>query len=102
MDLMTSVVAGAIFGFLGFLAPGILFERALADDVRVSLGAAIAGILSSFLMQMAALLAVHLLAGERLLPFGCAMVASFLLMWGEEALRAWRVANGGTTKAGRE
>ncbi|WP_417572588.1 hypothetical protein [Paratractidigestivibacter faecalis] len=51
-------------------------------------------ILTSFLMLSLALLAVRVLAAEKVLPFGCAMVAAFLLFWAVEAVRGWMAANG--------
>lgn len=94
MDQATALVAGACFGLLGCIAPALLFEQALKKGTRVSVGAGMASILVSFLALSGALLVAYLVASERLLEFGCSMVASFLLFWGVEARRAWRAANG--------
>lgn len=94
MDQATAVAAGVLFGLLGCLAPALLFERALRTGTRVSVGAGIASILASFLVMSCAILAVRLLAGSGFVEFGFSMVASFLLFWGVEAVRAWRAANG--------
>ena len=71
-----------------------VFERALKKGKRVSVGLGVASILASFLMLSLALLAVRVLAAEKVLPFGCAMVAAFLLFWAVEAVRGWMAANG--------
>lgn len=94
MDQATAMLAGAFFGLLGCVAPALLFEQALKRGTRVSVGAGLAGILVSFLAQTGALLVAYLVLRERLLEFGCSMVASFLVFWGVEAGRAWRAANG--------
>ena len=74
--------------------PRILFERALKKGKRVSVSLGVVSILASFLMLSLALLAVRILAAEKVLPFGCAMVAAFLLFWAVEAVRGWMAANG--------
>lgn len=93
---MPAMLAGAVCGLIGCAFPAFLFEGALKEGTRVNMAAGIASILSSFLLLSLALLAVYAAASESVLVFGCAMVASFLLFWAVEAIRAWRVANGGS------
>lgn len=94
MGTASAVAVGALAGIVGSVPSAILFEFALKRSARVNLAAGIASVFVSFLVLSGALLAVYLREEERLLEFGCAMVASFLLFWAIEALRAWRVANG--------
>ena len=94
VDIAPEVMAGVLCGLVGCAAPGFLFERALKKGKRVSVGLGVASILVSFLMLSLALLAVRVLAAEKVLPFGCAMVAAFLLFWAVEAVRGWMAANG--------
>ena len=94
MDQATPGAAGVVFGRRGFLAPAPRFERARRTGTRVSVGAGIASILASFLVMSCAILAVRLLSGSGFVEFGFSMVASFLVFWGVEAVRAWRAANG--------
>ena len=93
MDLPVAIVSGALFGLLGCVAPAALFERALRGDAPVSLAAGIAAVFASFMTLTVVLLVVYLVTSEHFLEFGTAMVASFLLLWGVEAARAWRAAN---------
>ncbi|QOY60764.1 hypothetical protein [Thermophilibacter immobilis] len=94
MDFSTAIVAGGICGLVGCVTPAVVFERALRPGTRVSMSAGIASIMVSFLVLSGVLLVVYLVTDTGLLEFGCAMVASFLLFWAVEALRAWRAANG--------
>ena len=59
----------------------------------MSLAAGIAAVFASFMTLTVVLLVVYLVTSEHFLEFGTAMVASFLLLWGVEAARAWRAAN---------
>ena len=93
MDLPVAIVSGALFGLLGCAAPAALFERALRGGATVSLAAGVAAVAVSFLSLTVVLLVVYLVTSEHFLEFGTAMVASFLLLWGVEAARAWRAAN---------
>ena len=52
----------------------------------------LASIISSFLLLSLALLAVYAAASQKVLVFGCAMVAAFLLFWAVEAIRARKAA----------
>ena len=94
MDPQVAIASGALFGLLGCVAPAALFERALRGGSEVSLAAGLAAVGASFLMLTVVLLAVYLFADAGFLEFGCALVGSFLLFWGVEAIRAWRAANG--------
>lgn len=94
MDPQVAVVAGALFGLLGCVAPAVLFERALRGSRAVSLAAGIAAVGVSFLTLTVVLLVVYTATNAGFLEFGCALVAAFLLFWGVEAIRAWRAANG--------
>lgn len=95
MDLPVAVVCGALFGLLGCVAPAVPFEWALRGGARASVAVGLASCLVSFLVLTGALLAVYIVARAGFFEFGCAMVASFLLFWAVEAVRAWRAANGG-------
>lgn len=97
MSSASACVAGVFFGLLGSLPPAYLFERALKTGTRASVGSGLASILASFVLQSLALVAVGLLARERLLEFGCTMVGAFLCVWGVESVRAWRAANASAT-----
>ena len=94
MDPQVAVVSGALFGLMGCVAPAVLFERALRGSRAVSLAAGIAAMGVTFLTLTVVLLVVYTATNTGFLEFGCALVAAFLLFWGIEAIRAWRVANG--------
>ncbi|WP_418827988.1 hypothetical protein [Paratractidigestivibacter sp.] len=92
MDQLPTIAAGAFVGLTGCAFPAFLFERALKEGARVNMAAGLASIFSSFLLLSLALLAVFVAASQKLLVFGCAMVAAFLLFWAVEAIRAWKAA----------
>ena len=94
MEPQVAVVAGALFGLLGCVAPAALFERALRGSQGVSLASCLAAVIVSFLTLAVVLLVVYTATNAGFLEFGCALVASFLLFWSIEAIRAWRAANG--------
>lgn len=94
MEIAPEVTAGILCGLIGCAAPGFLFERALKKGTRVSVSLGAVSILASFLLLSLALVVVRVVAAEKLLPFGCAMVAAFLLFWAVEAVRGWMAANG--------
>ena len=93
MEPQVAVVAGALFGLLGCVAPAALFERALRGSQGVSLASCLAAVIVSFLTLAVVLLVVYTATNTGFLEFGCALVAAFLLFWGIEAARAWRAAN---------
>ncbi len=93
MEPQVAVVAGALFGLLGCVAPAALFERALRGSQGVSLASCLAAVIVSFLTLAVVLLVVYTATNAGFLEFGCALVAAFLLFWGIEAARAWRAAN---------
>ena len=82
MDSQVAIVSGA------------LFERALRGNPGVSLASGIAAVGVSFFSLTVVLLVVYTATNAGFLEFGCALVVSFLLFWGIEAIRAWRAANG--------
>ena len=94
MDFSVAVIAGALFGLMGCVAPAMLFERALRGGACPSLAAGIAAVGVSFVTLTAVLLVVYTATDAGLLEFGSSMVASLLLFWGVEAVRGWRAANG--------
>ena len=94
MDFSVAVVAGALFGLLGCVAPAVLFERALRGRPGATLASGLAAVIVSFLTLTVVLLVVYTATNTGFLEFGCALVAAFLLFWGIEAIRAWRAANG--------
>ncbi len=100
MDSQVAIVSGALFGLLGCVAPAALFERALRGNPRVSLASGIAAVGVSFFSLTVVLLVVYTATNAGFLEFGCALVAAFLLFWGIEAIRAWRVANGRSSHRG--
>ena len=100
MDPQVAVVAGVLFGLLGCVAPAVLFERALRGSPGVSLASGIAAVGVSFFSLTVVLLVVYTATNAGFLEFGCALVAAFLLFWGIEAIRAWRVANGRSSYRG--
>ena len=93
MDPQVAIVSGALFGLVGCVAPAVLFERALRGSRAVSLAAGLAAVTVSFLTLTVVLLVVYTATNAGFLEFGCALVVSFLLFWGIEAIRAWRAAN---------
>ena len=93
MEPQVAVVAGALFGLLGCVAPAALFERALRGSQGVSLASCLAAVIVSFLTLAVVLLVVYTATNAGFLEFGCALVVAFLLFWGIEAARAWRAAN---------
>ena len=100
MDSQVAIVSGALFGLLGCVAPAALFERALRGNSGVSLVSGIAAVGVSFLSLTVVLLVVYTATNAGFLEFGCALVAAFLIFWGVEAIRAWRVANGRSSHRG--
>ena len=100
MDSQVAIVSGALFGLLGCVAPAALFERALRGNPGVSLASGIAAVGVSFLSLTVVLLVVYTATNVGFLEFGCALVAAFLIFWGVEAIRAWRVANGRSSHRG--
>ena len=100
MDSQVAIVSGALFGLLGCVAPAALFERALRGNSGVSLASGIAAVGVSFFSLTVVLLVVYTATNAGFLEFGCALVAAFLLFWGIEAIRAWRVANGRSSHRG--
>ena len=100
MDPQVAVVAGVLFGLLGCVAPAVLFERALRGGPGVSLASGIAAVGVSFFSLTVVLFVVYTATNAGFLEFGCALVAAFLLFWGIEAIRAWRVANGRSSHRG--
>lgn len=100
MDSQVAIVSGALFGLLGCVAPAALFERALRGNSGVSLASGIAAVGVSFFSLTVVLLVVYTATNTGFLEFGCALVAAFLLFWGIEAIRAWRVANGRSSHRG--
>lgn len=91
---MNVLVAGIVCGIVGCLPQAFLFKRALKGNkgVRVALG--LASVVASFVTLSLAILAAWVVAPGQTLAFGTVTVASFLLLWGVEAVRAWRAANG--------
>ena len=100
MDSQVAIVSGALFGLLGCVAPAVLFERALRGRPGATLASGIAAVGVSFLSLTVVLLVVYTATNAGFLEFGCALVAAFLLFWGIEAIRAWRVANGRSSHRG--
>ena len=94
METQVAVASGAFFGLLGCVAPAVLFERALRGRPGATLASGLAAVIVSFLTLTVVLLVVYTATNTGFLEFGCALVASFLLFWGVEAIRAWRAANG--------
>jgi threonine/homoserine/homoserine lactone efflux protein len=92
----STIVAGALCGLVGSIAPAFLFEQALKPGTKVNMAAGLASILVSFVLLSMALLAVYVLASEKVLTFGCSMVAAYLLFWAVEAIRAWMAAQRGS------
>ena len=78
----------------GHSARGHGWSSVRSDRLHGPVSLGVVSILASFLMLSLALLAVRVLAAEKVLPFGCAMVAAFLLFWAVEAVRGWMAANG--------
>lgn len=100
MEPQVAIASGALFGLLGCVAPAALFERALRGNSGVSLASGIAAVGVSFFSLTVVLLVVYTATNAGFLEFGCALVAAFLLFWGIEAIRAWRVANGRSSHRG--
>ena len=86
-------VAAIVCGLAGALPQAYLFEKALKGykDVRVDLG--LLSVIVSFVTLTLVLLAVWIVAPARELVFGTVMVSAYLVLWGVEAIRAWRAAN---------
>lgn len=93
MEGTRAVVVGALAGLAGAFPPALLFELALRKARPVDVATGLAGIMVSFMLLLLALIVVRLVSRRDVLVFGCAEVASFLLVWAIEAWRAWRDAN---------
>lgn len=85
--------AAVVCGIAGAFPQAYLFERALKGykDVRMDLG--LLRVVVSFVSLTLVLLAVWIVAPDRELVFGTVMVSAYLVLWGVEAVRAWRAAN---------
>ena len=95
MDFSVAVVAGALLGLLGCVAPAALFERALRGGASPSLASGIVAVGASFVSLAVVLFVVYTATDTGFLEFGSSMVASMLLFWAVEAVRGWRAANRG-------
>ncbi len=87
------IIVGSLSGLVGALPPALLFERALRGSRPIEVASGLVSIMISFMLLSVALLIVAVVARKDVLVFGCAEVASFLLVWVIEAWRAWRDAN---------
>lgn len=87
-------VAAIVCGLAGAAPQAYLFEKALKGykNLRVDLG--LLSVVVSFVSLTLVLLAVWIVAPDRELVFGTVMVVAYLTLWGVEAIRAWRAANG--------
>lgn len=94
MGQAIAAVLGVLAALIGSIPPAVLFEGALRKGARTSLAAGIVSIAISFLTLLVALFLGYALAPEAFLVFAMALVVSFLALWGIEAVRAWRAANG--------
>lgn len=101
MDGWIVFVGGAACGIAGSIPPAVLLERVLKRGMRVKVAHGLASILVSFAFMSAALAVVRMVARSEILTFGVGMMASFLLLWGVEALRAWVVRDGDRGSKGR-
>lgn len=88
------VIGGAVCGIAGSIPPAVLLEGVLKRGMRVKVAHGLASILVSFAFMSAVLVAIRMVARSEILTFGVAMMASFILFWGVEALRAWAVRDG--------
>lgn len=95
------IMEGAACGLVGSIPPAILFEGVLKRGMRVKVARGLASILASFAFMSAALAVVRMVARDAVLVFGVAMMATFVLFWGAEALRAWAIGNEGPGSKGR-
>lgn len=88
-------VAAIVCGLAGAFPQAYLFERALKGykDVRMDLG--LLSVVVSFVSLTLVLLVVWIVAPAQELVFGTVMVSAYLVLWGVEAVRAWRAANKG-------
>ncbi len=105
MGTSWTVVSGAIVALLACLPAAWLYELALKGGRRsgvVSVELGLACILTSFVLMSVAVLVVHCTAEEATLPFGCAMVVTFLVFWGAESVRGWRAANAAGKAGGKD
>ena len=94
MEGVAAMALGALTGVVCSLPSAYLFERALREEGQVSLAAGLGSVMFSFLALTVCVAVVYSVSVAVLMEFGCTMVASFLLFWAVEAVRAWRAANG--------
>ncbi len=97
-----AVVLGSACGLIGALPSAFLLERALRKDSTPTVAGGIASIMVSFALLTCTILVAWLVSRRVVLVFGVAEVASFLLVWSIEAVRAWRDAQRGASPGERK
>lgn len=98
-----AVVMGSACGLIGALPSAVLLERALRKGRNTpTVVGGIASIMISFALLTCTILVVWLVSRRSVLVFGVAEVASFLLVWSIEAVRAWRDAQRGASPGERK
>ncbi len=97
-----AVILGSVCGLLGALPSAVLLERALNRGHTPTVAGGIASILVSFVLLTCTMLVAWLVSRGMVLVFGVAEVASFLLVWSIEAVRAWRDAQRGASPGERK
>ena len=92
MNLSVAIALGVVSGLAGAVPSAFLFEVALRGEPSraASVARGLVSTMASFAMLSLAMLAVHLLAPEATLAFGCATCATFLAVWGIESVRGLR------------
>lgn len=101
MESLIVIVGGVVCALVGSLPPAVLLEGVLKQGMRARVAQGLVSILLSFGFMSVALMLVRMVSKSEILTFGVAMMASFLLFWGVEALRAWVVRRDGQGSEGR-
>lgn len=102
MTWIQAVAFGSVIGIVSSVPSAFLFEQALKKVRPVSVAAGLASIMVSFVMMSAAILVVKVTSPNDVLLFGVTAVASFLLLWAIEAIRAWQDAQRGASPRERK
>lgn len=88
MDTLTAVAAGVAIALIGSCPVIWPLELGLRHDRRASIALGLVGVLVSFVMSSALLLAASMLLADDFAVGGVAYVAALTVLWLVEAIRA--------------
>ena len=87
-----ALIGLVIFCALVGCAPcAYLFERARVNDTCPSIAMGLAGVIWSYLLLCGVMAIVKIVAATQIMTFALAVVVTFLMFWGIESARAFRL-----------